>query len=75
MTITEQLSECQVRDRAERAGLRLHKSHSRNVNDPQFGCFYISDAVGNYVVYGGWPLTYSATLEDCADYVNEALAD
>jgi len=70
----DQLSESHLRSRAKRAGLRLCKSPARTPRDPQFGRFFIADDAGNFAVYGAWPLTYSASLEECAAYVDKALA-
>ena len=61
------VTESAVRSRLTRKGYVLHKSRSRNPDDPNDGVYFISDPFHNIAVADGYPFTYSLDLDDAAE--------
>ena len=68
----EKVLENKLRRIATRRGYRLEKSRRRDSQAIGFGGYMVIDIDKNFVVCGGSPHAYSASLEDVADYFDEA---
>ncbi len=67
--MTTKIRENRLRRMAERQGLGLLKSRRRDPHANDFGRFMIYDAEKNYLVAGGWPVSYSLDLDDVEDFL------
>jgi hypothetical protein len=65
----EKTRENRLRRMAERQGLRLARSRRRDPRAIDFGGFMLTDVVKNFVVRGGDPFAFSATLDDVEAYL------
>ena len=64
--------ENRLRRIAERRGYRLTKSRARDKAAPGYGGYMLIAAFGNLVMLGADPYSFSATLEEVEDYLNQA---
>ncbi len=67
--------EARLRRLASSMGLALRKSRARDASRMDFGCYKIISVRGNYVVAGGFPYTYSLSLDEVAAVLEELLAN
>ena len=63
--------ENRLRRIAERRGYRLMKSRARDKAAPGYGGYMLIAAFGNLVMLGAEPYSFSATLEEVEDYLNQ----
>jgi hypothetical protein len=73
MSQEDKVKENRLRRIAERRGYRLEKSRRRDPHAPDFGGFMLIEAEKNYVVVGGHPFAYSASLEDVEDWLDSMI--
>jgi hypothetical protein len=70
----DKVKENRLRRIAERRGMRLEKSRRRDPKAPDFEGFMLIDARKNYVIVGGEPFAYSASLEDVEKWLDDQAA-
>jgi hypothetical protein len=68
----DKVRENRLRRTAQRRGYRLMKSRGRDTAAPGYGGYMLIAAFGNLVMLGADPYSFSATLEDVEDYLNQA---
>jgi hypothetical protein len=64
------VKENRLRRAAERQGLVLQKSRRRDPRAIDFGGYMLVDVVKNFVVMGGSPNAFSASLDDVEAYLH-----
>lgn len=71
----DKVRENRLRRIAERRGYRLTKSRLRDKGAPGYRGYMLIAAFGNLVMLGADRYSFSATLDDVEDYLNQADAD
>jgi hypothetical protein len=72
--LTKQATKNRLRRIAQRRGYRLIKSRLRDKAAPGYGGYMLIAAFGNLVMLGADPHSFSATLDEVEDYLNQAAA-
>jgi len=60
-----------LRRNLRKQGFGLRKSRSRTPENPELGQYHIFDIERNFVVAGAWPLGFSLSLEDAAQWLSD----
>jgi hypothetical protein len=71
MNADEKVRENRIRLVAARQRLRLERSRRRDPRAADYGRYQLIDIDSNIVVLGGGQHTYSATLDEIGEYLNE----
>jgi hypothetical protein len=67
----EKALENRVRQVAEQRGLKLMKSQRRDPRALDYDGYMLVDVAKNFVVFGGSPNPYRATIEEIEAYLNK----
>ncbi|HEY8358669.1 MAG TPA: hypothetical protein VIL30_14520 [Ramlibacter sp.] len=70
MDTADKVRENKARRAAIRQGLELQKSKRRDPRAIDFGGYMLVDLQRNFVVFGGDPHAFSASLEQIEQYLN-----
>ena len=65
----DKVQENRVRRSAKRVGLVLERSRSRDPRTLEYGHYRLVDAKQKLAVYGTRPVDFSATLNECEDFL------
>jgi hypothetical protein len=71
MNAAEKIRENRIRRVAARQRLRLERSRQRDPRAVDYGRYQLIDIDSNIVVLGGGEHTYSVTLDEIGEYLNE----
>lgn len=69
METKEKIHENKLRRMAKRQGYRLMKSRRRDPNAYDYGGYMLVDERTNGIMYGSYPLPFSASIEEVEDFL------
>ncbi len=67
----EKVRENKLRRLAERRGFRVLKSRRRDPGAYDYGGYMVVEIPGNYVVFGGHPYAYAATVDEVEGFLSD----